>query len=58
MPYIPQRLSVRPVRETADCKNCPCPLTKSYGKWVHHWLYANACQTPTAVEGTETRTLG
>lgn len=46
------------IHESADCANCPAPLEKSYGKWVHHWLYANACRKPTAIEGTETRTSG
>ena len=58
MPHIPTRLSVRPIREAADCTNCPAPLEKSYGKWVHHWLYVGACKTPAAITGTETRTTG
>jgi hypothetical protein len=46
------------IHESATCTNCPCPLSKSFGKWVHHWIYANACRTPTAVPGSETRTSG
>lgn len=58
MPHIPITLAARPIHEAADCANCPCPLTKSYGKWGHHWIYANACHTPTVIPGTETRTRG
>ena len=40
-------MMTRPIYDAANCVNCPCPLTKSFGKWVHHWLYANACNDPT-----------
>lgn len=43
------------IRESATCANCTAPLEKSFGRWVHHWLYRGACTNPTAVEGSEQR---
>ena len=38
----------RPIIDRAECLHCDAPLEKSFGKWVHHWLYRNACNTPEA----------
>lgn len=53
---IPAR--VVPIHESAECANCAAPLHKSFGKWVHHWLYRGACRNPAAITGTETRSSG
>ena len=39
----------RPIHDRAECQNCPAPLEKSFGRWVHHWLYRNTCQDPTPI---------
>lgn len=47
-------MATRTIHQSARCVHCPVPLTKSFGKWVHPWLYVGYCQTPTPVPGSET----